>query len=166
MCKNWEAISNSYYSWSDLKSLNVNPVSWGVRKKISHSDFKIMLESALKRCGRFLMHLVFDVGIYKVDNDILNLVRRECPNLQDIELTNHQSYNPNDVQAVKSVFDKVKKFKCSFEDEVTVGDLEDLFSVNEKLECLCIRLINSSDHSNTCIPFDKICHVSLIFNIF
>ena len=132
-------------SWMYFKSLNDDPELWGI-KKTPLSNFTTCFKRVLKRCGRFLTHLVFETC--KVNNDIVNLVRRECPNLQDIDFSNDSITNKNYIQDIKSIFDKAKKCIFAFDFKVTDEDLKTLFSLNDKLEYLDIYFIEDS-HSFT-----------------
>ena len=114
-----------------------------MKKKISKSDFKIIFEKILERCGRFLKHLVFNG--YDVDNDIAFSVRRECPHLQDIDLISRPYYDEDIILILNPIFDKVKKFNCEIEHGVTDRDLQTLFLMNKKLESLQISLWTDRD---------------------
>ena len=144
-------------SWTDFSSLSSNPENWGMKKRLLSGPFKIAFECVLRRCGRFLKHLVFDdyfVDIY-IDSDIIKFVRRECPNLQDIHVKRCKCImNREEIRNIKPIFNKVTKFNCTFE-KLGLRDLDDLFSVNDKLIELKIE--------TTRILFGGICDVRLIF---
>ena len=176
MCKRWQVISN--ISWVYLKSVSDDPKTWGI-KKMSPIDYIINFRILLKRCGRFLKHLILDT--YDVNRDIVNLISKECPNLKDIDLLNYKYFDfENFIAVIKPIFNKVKKFSCCFGYGIKDKDLKSLFSTNKKLEYLEI-LWSPSDFDTTFfyvlpqetmreliivtkdIPFRRVCRVSLIF---
>ena len=141
-------------------------------------NFKIMFVDVLKRCGKFLTRLV--INLSTVDSEILNLLKKKCPNLQDIDIIFRQDLkNKKDVETLKPIFDKVNCFNCLIGKEIRDKDLKCLFSRNNKLVCFRIYL----HYKETCtyfesLPhetirelqiwsigtsFDRICDVSLIF---
>ena len=124
-------------SWMHVKCLNTDPEFWGMKNtSVSYSDFNEKhFESVLKRCGRFLKNLDFDNC--KVNKNIVDLIRRECPNLKNIDFDDcYQIYKKNDIEDIKPIFNKVKKFNAEFQCKVTDKDLKNLFSTNDKLEYL------------------------------
>ena len=138
-----------------MRCLSDDQKAWG-KKKICNNDFKRIFGSILKRCGPFLRHLIFEYR--EVDSAIVDLVRRECPHLQDIDITSHCYIRDKEsVEMIKPIFCKIKKLNCWIWNEVMDGDLEELFSVNDKLEELNIE--NQSQHN----LFHKICQVSHIY---
>ena len=161
--------------WANLESLNDNPQTWGI-KRTHFENSKIMFEGVLKRCGRFLTHLVLDT--LEVYSDIVNLVRRECPRLQDIDIINRQSFH--NVEILKSIFNKVQKFSCIIVYQDAEGTLKDLLSTNNKLEHLELyfpieifsfnflevlpqETIKELIIESLNISFNRICRVSLNF---
>ena len=124
------------------KSLNDDPEFWGIKSEMSPSVISIYFEKLLKKCGRFLTHLVLD-NCAMVKSNIVNLLIRECPNLQDINFNDHDIHDDNInyfIEDIKPVFHKVKNFHCGFDYKVTDEDLKKLFSINDKLEYLNLRL--------------------------
>ena len=129
-------------SWHTLKSLNACTKTWGLKKKIVGKDFKVIFEMLLRRCGRFVNHLVFNGRLFfsndvEVDNQIIKLITNECQNLKDIEISCKIIKDRNDFEVIKPIFSKFTKLgikidKCDVKDE----DLRDLFASNKKLKCL------------------------------
>ena len=96
-----------------------------------------MFEDVLKRCGRFLTKIDFDYR-NEVNDANVNTIRRECPNLQDIDLNCQSFWSRNEIETVIPVFNKVKKFNCRFLYAVSNKDLKELFLLNDGLESLDI----------------------------
>ena len=136
-------------SWHTLKSLNSCTKTWGLKKRIVGEDFKVIFEILLKRCGRFLWHLVFDGAMHysndvEIENQILEIITNECQNVKRIEIGYKLLKDRNDFEAIKPIFNKLTKFGFQIgEFDITDKDLKDLFESNRKLECLEIRC-----HSN------------------
>ena len=89
MCKRWKVISEM--SWMDLKSLTDDMKTWGMRphhNEIPYVDFLVMFKCVIRRCDRYLTHLAFNT--FEMGTDIINLVKEECSNLQDIDILNFQ----------------------------------------------------------------------------
>ena len=166
-------------SWMHLKTLSDDTKNWGIKKKKNDDTFIIMFESVLKRCGGFLTHLIFDASYMEKDIHIANLIKTECPNLQDIDLRLKSSVYLGDIKAIKPIFCNVREFAYKIEKKVTDGDLGDLFSMNDKLEHLHLDFdSNEGIFANTlsnallhetirelsicseAIPFHSICNVS------
>ena len=172
VCRHWQSLSKM--SWNHLKSLNEDPKTWGIGKN-NAGDF----ESVLKRCGRFLTHLVLDN--YYINDDDVDLIRRECPNLKYIDISEQQNFaNKRDIANIKPIFDKVRRISCIIEKGVTDGNLSNLFSTNDKLEYLEISIwkkfrsftfLDALSHEtirelkieSENVSFDRICQVSLAF---
>ena len=119
--------------------------SWGLKKKIVGEDFKNIFEILLKRCGRFLTHLVFDGAMYysndvEMDNQILTIITKECQNLKDIEIGFRSLRTRNDFEVIKPIFSKFTKFGFQISKfDINDEDLKDLFESNKKLERLEIH---------------------------
>ena len=101
------------------------------------SKDKSYFENYLKENGKSLQSLrLTEYGQW--DEEILDLVLKECPNLQEVEI-GYQYLTKKSIEALKPVFDKIRKLQCSIlKDDVDDEDLKNLFLKNEILEHLTI----------------------------
>ena len=151
VCKHWLAISKA--SWDNLNSLNTDTRDWGMKKKINDKNFKTIFSNILDRCGNFLTHLEIlsadsPYDYVKVDLPISNIIVAKCPNIQDIDIEYSilaDYVRSEEVETIKPIFDKVKKFRCSFRNIIDKKCVEDLFSLNNKMESLDISFREGTD---------------------
>ena len=102
----------------------------------------MMFQSLLKKCGRFLSKLVVNRAEGdNVDNEILHTIRRECPNIQEIDIGLHEIRGKNDIETIKPIFSKLKKFYLSIDKrDIFDEDLIELFKLNKNIEVLDLFL--------------------------
>ena len=169
-------------SWSCLKSLDTDVKTWGINKNIYGDGYKMIFESLLKRCGRYLTKLIVDSysdsqKCIKVDNHIVNMIRRYCLYLQEINIGFRSFESKDEVETIKPIFNKMKKIECIFWYNVSNEELKEFFSLNSQLEYLSIYLemtMLDMDFFDTLpqtitkltirmrnVPLHRICHVSL-----
>ena len=138
MCKRWQLISNM--SWTHMKFLNDDPDLWGMTLgDFNYKEYNKNFESVIKICGRFLTHI--DLSKF-LNQGVLNLIKTECPNVQNIDFNDCYYWvnKKNDIEDIKPIFNKVRKFKANFRFRVTDEDLKIFFSMNDKLEYLNLCL--------------------------
>ena len=120
-------------SWHHIKSINDDIQTWGMKKKDKLKRFKIMFESLLRRCGRYLQHV--DLECFKVNDQIVDIVKRECCNVQQINMGYQAVTSKNEIEMIKPIFKYFKKFELTLgNSDIDNEDLKNLLSLNEKLE--------------------------------
>ena len=164
VCKNWKIVSRK--SWCHLKSLNVSKEIREIKNSTFNWDNKdslIILENILERCGRFVSEINFELlrvcDYYKRTlRKIKNIIFKKCSNIQVIEIGNQFITRKRDILVLKPIFNKLKK--CHFSivgDDISDADLQDLFSLNTKMEhCRIYFSVNISANVLYSLPCETI----------
>ena len=112
--------------------------AFGLRNIIDPEDpkFEIMLESVLKRCGKYLTHLS---GSNYLNEESLSLIKEECPILQSIDIDglNLTEDIVHKVKPLSQKFKICKNFKIFR--KTNDQNIENLFMDNKNLERLEIH---------------------------
>ena len=97
---------------------------------------KSVFENALKKFGGYLEQI--DLEGFEGDDNTMNIVATECPNLRVIDLGSNELTKAS-IEALKPNFNKVETFRFSIAEEDIDEDLKNLFLLNKKLKAVEIK---------------------------
>lgn len=149
-----------------MKSLNASKEIRAIKKNFSNywdnKNSRIFLKNILNRCGRFLSELILEINILEVHETAMKrlttAINRRCSKTLVIEIGHQTIKSKRELQMLKPIFKKFKK--CDFEIqglEVEDADLEDLFSLNTKMEhCRIYFSANISTYVLYALPWETI----------
>lgn len=119
VCKRWKAISEE--SWRYSKKLDLEPINWGLAKKIRATQ----VYKVLHKYGTHITNVDLSDG-YEIRNATLISVAKLCPNIQTINIKGLK-HSSSGIKALADNCINIKKLVMS------IADKQD-FNINSKYQ--------------------------------